>query len=145
MSIEIVSADRPDRVEAALTIRRLVFIDEQGVSEAEEIDGLDADAEHLLAIDESGRAVGTCRMLGLSERAARIGRMAVVAEARGAGVGAALLAAAEERLRSRGFVEVRLDAQVAAAPFYRRAGYSQHGETFIDAGIEHIAMSRRLA
>ena len=53
-----------DDLAACQTLRRLVFIEEQQVSEAKEVDGLDGDALHLLASD------GT-RLLGTMEQYAR--------------------------------------------------------------------------
>ena len=70
-------------------LRRVVFIEEQGVSEADEIDDLDGEAIHLLAV-VAGRPVGTARLL-LQGETGKIGRVCVLAEARGAGIGAALL------------------------------------------------------
>jgi len=78
-------------------LRRIVFIDEQGVSEADEVDGLDDQAIHLLAWD-GDRPVGTARML-VQGTTGKIGRVCVLAEARGAGLGAALIQAALEELR----------------------------------------------
>lgn len=128
-----------------LRIRTVVFVKEQGVTPEEEIDGRDPSAVHLLATAEDGAPAGTCRLLGAGEPVARIGRMAVLAPARGSGIGARLLAAAEEHLRAAGTAEVVLDAQLTARAFYERAGYRAEGGTFLDAGIEHVRMRKRLA
>ena len=78
-------------------LRRVVFIDEQGVSEADEVDGLDGKAIHLLAWDEAC-PVGTARLL-VKGGTAKIGRVCVLPEARGLGLGAALIGAALDVLR----------------------------------------------
>jgi len=121
-------------------IRRLVFIDEQGVPEVEEWDEEDQGASHFLVRDKSGQAVATARLLNDG----RIGRMAVLKGARGLGIGSALLTAAEREAAVAGLTEVYLSAQVQALPFYEKAGYRAYGKDFLDAGIPHRWMRKKL-
>lgn len=125
---------------AARPVREAVFVREQGVPLALEYDDLDPVSDHALALDPTGRAIGTGRLLPDGH----IGRMAVLAEARGQGVGAAILAALMERARARGMREVVLSAQRHAAPFYARFGFVAEGETYLEAGIPHVRMRQRL-
>jgi predicted GNAT family N-acyltransferase len=125
---------------AAATIRFAVFVDEQKVPAAIELDEWDLPSLHALARDAQGRAVGTGRLLPDGH----IGRMAVLASARGMGVGSALLTALIEAARVRGHAEVLLSAQTHAIPFYRRHGFAEEGEPYDDAGIPHVLMRRRL-
>ena len=120
-------------------IRRIVFVEGQGVPVEEEQDEHDATALHLLAFDRD-RPVGTARIL-LADGYGKIGRVAVLEEARGKGIGAALIRAAVERLRAEaGIREARLGAQIHALAFYERLGFEAHGPVFDDAGIPHRAM-----
>jgi predicted GNAT family N-acyltransferase len=128
--------------EAAMDLRVRVFCDEQGVSREEELDGLDDEALQILALDESG-VIATCRLRDLGAEW-KLERMAVEARARGLGVGARLLAGAEAEARNRGAEEMALHAQIHAQAFYASHGYVPEGEAFMDAGIEHIAMRKRL-
>jgi predicted GNAT family N-acyltransferase len=121
-----------------------VFCEEQGVAREGELDALDDEATHLVAVDESGSVIATCRLI-LSGAECRLGRMAVAAERRGSGVGRELLAAAEVEAARQGAREVLLHAQTRAEPFYARAGYAPEGDRFFEEGIEHIAMRKRLA
>ena len=122
-----------------LEIRRVVFILGQNVSLEEEIDGLDPAALHLLAFD-GDRPVGTARIL-LGQGYGKIGRVAVLEEARGKGAGLALVRAAIERLRAEpGMREARLGAQTHALAFYERLGFEAHGPVYADAGIPHRDM-----
>ena len=68
---------------AALALRYEVFCTEQGVSEAEEIDGRDGEALHLVAV-RGGRVIGTCRVL-VEDGVGKLGRMAVERGARRGG------------------------------------------------------------
>lgn len=117
-------------------VRETVFVDEQHVPPDMEWDELDADADHVLALDDAGHPVGTGRLT--SDHA--IGRMAVLPTWRGRGVGAGLLQALIERARTHGWPTVTLHAQVSAIGFYRRFGFRGHGEVFVEAGIEHRCM-----
>lgn len=132
--------DRPD----LKALRHRVFVVEQGVPVDLEQDELDEVAAHAVVRDADGRAVGTGRMVPLGNGSARIGRMAVAEEARGTGVGAALLAVLEDAARAAGCQRAEIHAQVQARGFYGRAGYLVDGEPFDEAGIPHVAMAKVL-
>ena len=120
MSVEVRRAGSEEDLEGALAVRREVFVDEQGVSVEEEIDGRDAEAAHVVAVDERGRVVGTCRVLPAGEGAMRIGRMAVVRGLRGSGAaGQRVDAGAERGVRAD---ELRLHAAPAGKHAAARAG-----------------------
>ena len=124
-------------------VRREVFVEEQGVTEREEIDGRDGEATHFLALRD-GAAVGTARLRVTEEGVAKAERVAVCAAERRRGTGAALMRALHDEARAAGHVEVVLGAQVSAVPFYRRLGYEVFGEPFEDARIPHRWMRFRL-
>lgn len=124
-------------------LRRVVFIEEQGVSEADEVDGLDEAAIHLLAFQDD-QPVGTARLL-LKGVTGKIGRVCVLPQARGTGLGAALIRAALEVLgRQPGVAEAYLGSQSHATGFYEKLGFAVEGEEFLDAGIPHRHMRRAL-
>ena len=139
MSVAIGRADWPRDSEALRDVRRRVFIEEQGISRDEEWDGLDDDAVHFLATRD-GVPVGTARLLPSGQ----IGRMAVLAELRGQGIGRQLLDAAIAAARDAGFHEVFLHAQRSAEGFYEAAGFRSRGATFMEAGIPHVDMQLTL-
>ena len=120
-------------------LRRRVFIEEQGVSEADEIDDLDGEAVHLLAM-VADQPVGTARLL-IDGTTGKIGRVCVLPKARGAGIGAALIrAAVAEFAAMPGLSRAKLGAQVHALEFYERLGFAAVGPVYMDAGIEHRDM-----
>lgn len=130
-------------VEQALALRERVFCVEQGVELQADRDGLDDEAIQIVAVD-SARVVGTCRVL-IDRETGRLGRMAVEARVRGRGVGAAILAAAERSAREAGARLMRLHAQRYVEDMYAAAGYSPYGEPFVEEGIPHVSMEKRLA
>lgn len=129
-------------LDAPHALRRAVFIDEQGYSEAEEWDDLDAVARHLVAYD-GDRAVGTARIF-VADAEGRIGRVCVLPEARGTGLGAALIRDACARLVAAGCTRVVLGAQVRAMGFYERLGFVACGPEYDDGGVPHREMERQL-
>jgi predicted GNAT family N-acyltransferase len=128
---------------AAVDLRIRVFCGEQGVARAEEVDGRDDEATHLVAVVD-GAVVGTCRLLPAGDTI-KLGRLVVARDARGRGIGAALLAAGEAEARAGGVERIVLHAQTHALGLYTAAGYTLRGEPFLEAGIEHVRMERRLA
>ncbi|MBN1772785.1 MAG: GNAT family N-acetyltransferase [Deltaproteobacteria bacterium] len=121
-------------------VRRAVFVEEQHVPRELEVDEADPVALHLLVRDADARPIGTGRLAPDG----RIGRMAVLAEWRGRGVGAAILERLVGVARERGLAEVVAAAQVRAVGFYERHGFRAAGPVFDDAGLPHRTMHRRL-
>lgn len=121
-------------------VREPVFIVEQQVPVEEEWDELDPQCRHVIARDADNRPIGTGRLT--PER--KIGRMAVLAEWRGKGVGGAILEALMDEARALGWPEVTLNAQTHAIPFYASYGFEAFGEAFMEANIPHRAMRRLL-
>ncbi|HMJ01947.1 MAG TPA: GNAT family N-acetyltransferase [Conexibacter sp.] len=130
---------------AALDLRHRVFCVEQGVPKREEIDGRDEGAIHLVALrSEDGAVVGTCRLLFV-ERTVQLSRLAVGPDERRTGIATQLLRAADREAREAHARRIVLHAQTYARELYTAAGYEPRGRTFVEAGIEHVAMEKRLA
>jgi len=139
-NIRIVLGDWAKLHAQASKIRYEVFVWEQHVPEAEELDAMDDLCLHALALNEHGEAIATGRLLPNGH----IGRMAVLRADRSKGVGAAVLQALIDAAIKKGFGEVVLGAQVHAQGFYTGQGFEAFGEVFLDANIEHIMMKKML-
>ena len=127
----------------AYTIRRRVFIEEQHVPEEIELDADDALAFHALAT-VGDDAIGCGRMLDHGDGEVKIGRMAVVPEFRGTGVGRDILRFLMDRARARGLRKAVLHAQLSAEGFYLKEGFTPLGDVFDEAGIAHRKMEKLL-
>jgi predicted GNAT family N-acyltransferase len=123
-------------------VRFTVFVDEQNVPPELEMDDRDDACLHWLARDTAGSAVGTVRLD--IENNGKVGRLAVLAEARRRGVGRALMEHLHTAARERGLSRIWCHAQISAVPFYRRLGYRITSEPFDEAGIEHVTMELAL-
>ena len=141
--MEVREARSDDEVAAALALRSRVFCEEQGVSFEADQDGRDPEATHIVAVDD-GTVIGTCRLLFRGE-VARLGRLAVQPERRGDGVAAAILREADRVAAEAGAESIALHAQTYAQSLYENVGYREYGPTFVEEGIEHVAMEKRLA
>lgn len=124
----------------AQAVRTAVFVVEQKIPAEMEWDVMDAQCVHAVAFDESGAAVGTGRLLPDGH----VGRMAVLSAVRGEGVGASILRALMEHAKVRGHAAVQLNAQISAESFYERQGFAREGDLFMEAGIEHVHMTKDL-
>lgn len=122
-------------------MRRQVFIDEQGVPESMEWDDDDANSVHFLVKAIDGTPIGCARLLPDGH----IGRMAVLPDWRGQGVGRALLETVLRVAKTHGYRSVRLSAQTHAAGFYEAAGFKVVSAVYEEAGIPHVAMSKTLS
>ncbi len=132
-----------EEVVEALALRSRVFCGEQGVSFEADQDGRDPEATHIVAVDQCA-VIGTCRLL-FRGPVARLGRLAVEAERRGDGIAAAILREADRVAEGAGAESIALHAQTYALPLYESAGYHEYGPAFVEEGIEHVAMEKRLA
>jgi len=124
----------------ARPIREQVFCIEQNIPLDLEWDEMDAVCQHAVARATDGTPVGTGRLLPDGH----IGRMAVLQSLRGQGIGGRILETLIVHATARGLAEVVLHAQESAVGFYLRHGFACEGEPFMEAGIPHRTMRRRL-
>ena len=132
----------PTLPEEACYIRETVFVQEQGFTD--EFDKIDVTAAHLVLFVREEPAAG-CRVFWDEDMAQFIlGRVAVLQQYRGNGLGAAILQAAEAYTREQGGKELHLHAQCRITAFYEACGYDQYGEIEDDQGCPHIWMRKSL-
>ncbi len=138
LQIHYIDPEHPGDLDACRQLRTQVFVDEQGIPRAIELDERDTDCTHIL-ITDNGTPVATGRMLPEG----RIGRMAVAAKWRRQGLGRIVLDGLMAAAAKRGIARVSLHAQRDAVAFYQRAGFTACGDDFIEAGILHTPMERQ--
>ena len=141
--MEIIEAESKQQYQQCLEIRKRVFVEEQNVPISREMDAHEDIATHLLLLDGE-TPVGTVRYRPLNKELIKVERMAVLPEYRGRSLGQDLMARVHDHAKLFGFTHSRLGAQVHAAAFYERLGYSVASEEFEDAGIPHVYMERTI-
>jgi predicted GNAT family N-acyltransferase len=123
-------------------LRRVVFVEEQGVPLAVDIDGADESCTQFLAW-VNGVPIGTARLRAVAGKA-KAERLAVLDDFRGHGAGRALMNVVEANARAQGLRTILVHAQEAVVPFYERLGYAALGAPFVEAGIRHVAMQKEV-
>ncbi|MEF8853591.1 MAG: GNAT family N-acetyltransferase [Haloarculaceae archaeon] len=139
--VERVTTD--ERLEDGFDVRRAVFIEEQGVSESEEMDGRDGEATQFVAYDDD-YPVGTARVRTPDDGVGKVERVAVREQYRRRGVGEAIMKRIESWANDRGFDRLKLHAQTRVEGFYADLGYETTSGVFEEAGIDHVAMEKSL-
>lgn len=135
--------DNESELKDAFRIRRRVFITEQNIPPNLEYDEDDRTALHMLAKD-GGEAIGTARVLFLSNNQAKLERLAVLKSFRGRGIGSEIISFLEKELKKQGVKKVILHAQCRAIAFYKSCGYQETGTPFWEVDIKHIKMQKQL-
>ena len=124
----------------AYIVREKVFIIEQGF--IDEIDFIDSYATHIVIYDKDN-PIGTCRVF-LDNNEYKLGRLAVLKEYRGEGIGKILVNEAEKHVKTVGGKSIILHSQLQAKGFYNKAGYTEFGEIDYEENHPHIWMRKVL-
>jgi predicted GNAT family N-acyltransferase len=141
--LQIQLATTPDEIIDHFALRKTIFIEEQGVREALEMDGLDDQATLILA-KMKAKPIG-CARYRLLDHYVKVERVGVLQEFRGQGIGQAIMRFIEQEIASSSPVlTIKLHAQDHAIPFYHHLGYQDIGESFYEAGILHQAMIKHI-
>ncbi len=141
MSLEVKMLSSHQETEAVRLLRNRVFVEEQGVPIKLEMDEFDDIAIHAVAY-KCGAIVGTGRLIIDTPRHALIGRMAIETSYRRTGIGSAVLFFLENQALNKGIKKITLHAQYYVKNFYSQHGYSLCGNTFTEAGIRHVEMTK---
>ena len=138
--------ETPAELEGAVAVRMRVFVGEQGIPAAVEVDEADSapDTVHAVALHQ-GTVIATGRLLpDVDGKGPHVGRMAVERDWRRSGVGGQVLAFLEEQARALGFRQITLHAQEYVKSFYAGHGYAEVGDTFLEVDIPHREMVKNL-
>ena len=127
-----------DEYELLTMIREKVFIEEQKVTSQLEWDGMDKDAIHFLAFKDK-KGVGCARAFVIQNRM-QLGRMAVLREYRGEGIGSALIETAMTLAKLNQLYAIDISAQCHAIDFYNKFRFEVTSDMYLDAEIPHRDM-----
>lgn len=129
-------------LEDCFYIRKKVFVEEQGVPEESEIDEYESESIHLIGYD-NGQPVATARIRPINETTVKIERVAVMKSHRGQGMGRMLMQAVESLAKDEGLCSY-YECPRHAIPFYESLNFKMRGNIFLEEGIEHIEMTKKL-
>ena len=140
MTVKIVENQK--ELEDAYTVRKTVFVEEQAVPLEEEIDAYENEAEHFVMYNEDS-PIGAGRFRFV-DGYGKVERICILKEARNTGAGKAIMNTIETYALEKGIQKLKLNAQTHAIPFYAGLGYEVVSEEFMDAGIPHKTMVKKL-
>ena len=145
---EIVSVGKDaDLLKECLNVRRVVFQVEKGIPkdiDLDEFDCINDACEHFL-VRYQYESVGTVRCrLDFEEKEIRLQRFCILSDCRTFGLGRRLLEFIEAYYQNKGFDWIRLDAKFAVHGFYEKSGYKAVSDVFMEAGVEHVKMEKRI-
>jgi predicted GNAT family N-acyltransferase len=131
-------------LQEAFRIRREVFVEEQGVPLADEFDHYESQAEHILVFHEAEEApVGTAR-LRVVDGWAKLERICLLAPYRSNGLGSVIISTLEAMAAEQGLPDAKLHGQKQAEGFYQKLGYETKSPVFMEDGIPHVIMVKKL-
>jgi predicted GNAT family N-acyltransferase len=140
--VNVKVCENEKEIQDAFSVRRTVFIDEQNVPEEEEIDQFERDAVHFVSYQvDAPVAAGRFRIV---DGFGKVERICVLKEARNTGAGKAIMREIEAYAQNNGLPKLKLNAQTHAIPFYANLGYEVVSEEFLDAGIPHKTMIKKI-
>ena len=119
-------------------IREKVFIEEQKVMPQLEWDGMDEEAIHFLVYKDE-KAIGCARALVI-ENHMQLGRMAILKECRGEGIGSNLIEKVITTAKLNQLSLIDISAQCHAIDFYKKFGFKVTSDIYLDAEIPHRDM-----
>lgn len=143
--MDVTPVQSEDEWAKARSIRKQVFIDEQGCPPGEEWDGHDETSRHVLGWVE-GQPIATARWRTVphnEEIVAKLERFAVLPEYRGQGCGTQLVRSVLDDARRAGFDTFLIHAQSHLQDWYEDVGFASTGRTFDEVGIPHVEMVHR--
>ncbi|UCZ51912.1 GNAT family N-acetyltransferase [Bacillus shivajii] len=140
--MEVIKVKTQQEKSDALSVRKVVFIQEQNVPEEIEVDEHEKESIHFVAY-ENGEPVGAGR-LRILDGYGKVERVCVLKSMRGHGVGEALMKYLEQLAVQENVTQLKLNAQTHAEPFYLKIGYETNSDVFYDAGIPHVSMEKKL-
>jgi predicted GNAT family N-acyltransferase len=145
MKMEIRRIKEEYELKKAFDIRIKVFVEEQGVPLADELDQFDTlngKCEHIL-VYYNGHPTGTGR-LRIVDHYGKLERICILEPYRKLGIGKVIIKALEEIAEEKGVSQVKLHGQTHAEGFYKKLGYQTSSDVFMEDGIPHILMVKKL-
>lgn len=143
-TLEVREVSSPGDLREVIAIRRLVFTDEQHLTDTVDRDPHDqgpGSVQVLARLDDEPVGVGR---LHVWRGEGHIAWVAVLPPFRGLGIGWEIMDALLDAAGQRGAQRITLSAQTHALGFYRLLGFRTVGKPWVMGNIEHITMVREL-
>lgn len=127
----------------AFSLRKEVFVKEQGVPLSLELDEHDETAIHFI-VNNGDQTIAAARLREIEPKVGKVERVCVLSDYRGKRLGVLIMDTVEKHANALDFKNLKLNAQSYAVPFYEKLNYSVTSPEFMDAGIPHRAMEKNI-
>ena len=106
---------------------------------------LEQEKNHILiAAFDDDNMLGCCMLTNVNNQTLKIRQMAVQNNLQGKGIGASLMSFVENLARDKGYRCLVMHARDSAIGFYEKFGYKVFGDQFIEVGLPHHLMEKKL-
>ena len=145
-TVEVLRAEAEWQRAGAYSVRIQGMNRQHHIPLREEFDEHDGDGTRYIVLLDDGYPVATCRFYETGAGRVVLGRVVVLPEYRGRGLGRQVVEAAERWIRELGFGEVVIDSRIVAVPFYEKLGYARTDDAVIKSGaFDCVRMCRKIA
>jgi len=142
MNNSIISYDSPEYREM-LALRYKILREPLGLTFSESDLQREKD-DIFIACSENGCIIGCCILVHISDEAVKLRQMAVDNGWQGKNVGKKIVLFAEQYAVEHGYKTIQLHARKTVAAFYAKCGYTLSGDEFLEVGIPHYYMEKRV-
>lgn len=125
----------------AKLLRQNIFVKEQQFKN--EFDDYDKKSVHVVAY-KNNNPVATARYYSDDNGAYHIGRIAVSKNFRRQHIGEKIVSFCEQRISDLGGKTILISSQERVKGFYKKLGYNEYGEPYMDEHISHINMKKEI-
>ncbi|MCU7549714.1 GNAT family N-acetyltransferase [Chitinophagaceae bacterium LB-8] len=141
MEIKLIKTGTKD-YEEMVHLRKKMLLDPFGISHS--YINPEQERQHFLVGAFEDALIGCCLLSRIGDSTLQLRQMAVNIDFQGRGVGAAIVAFAEELAKKNGFTKLVLHARDTAKGFYSKCGYQVVGDEFYEVGLKHFLMEKEV-
>lgn len=141
--MEFILASNDNSLNDHYFIRKKVFVEGQNIPLNIEIDELEDTTDKFVLYDDEKKPIGAIRGL-TKDSYVKVQRVCILPKKQNLGYGKILMNSFESFYKNKGIKTFKLGSQISAMQFYKKLGYIEYGDIFLDAGIEHVMMKKTI-
>ena len=123
-----------------ISVRRKVFVVERRFDKKMLYDKFDTDSFHLIATNEGEQTIGCGRLT----RDGRLGRIAVLIDQRGKGIGTMILGRLIKIAEQNQIKNISLNTERDLVNFYQQQSFAETGPVYMKQGVPYQHMIKHL-
>lgn len=133
--IEVMRAEAEWQRAGAYSVRIQGMNRQHGITLREEFDEYDCEGTKYIVLLDDGYPIATCRFYEVDRERVTVGRVVVLPEYRGRGIGTKVLVEAERWIRELGYEGIDIESRITAVDFYLKAGFTLVSDQVVQSGV----------